>query len=188
MIGPVDRFRHCPHCGGAAHQAERANPFRCDRCGLTLFFNPAAAVGAFVVAPDGRVLVIRREHDPGRGLLGLPGGFVDYGETAEDALRREVREEVGIDLDGMTYFCSFPNEYAFAGVTYRTLDFFYVARSATVSAAQPLDQVSAIDWVDPTLMDPETLAFASLRQAFELIRRNPQRYLDLVISASGSQS
>ncbi|MGE3840718.1 MAG: NUDIX domain-containing protein [Vicinamibacterales bacterium] len=151
---------------------------------MTLFFNPAAAVGAFIVAPDGRVLVIRREHDPGRGLLGLPGGFVDYGETAEDALRREVREEVGIDLDGMTYFCSFPNEYAFAAVTYRTLDFFYVARSATVSAAQPLDQVSAIEWLDPERVDLDRVAFASLRNAFGLIRRNPRWYLSLVGSAA----
>lgn len=176
---PGDRLLHCPHCGRKTEAQDRRNPFECPECRLVLFFNPAAAVAAFVQRSDGNVLCIRRAHEPARGLLGLPGGFVDYGETAESALAREVREEVGIEIASVAYVASFPNEYVFSDVTYRTLDLFYVATSDNVSAAQPLDQVMDIDWVDPLSLDLTQVAFPSIRQAFELIRRNPKLHLHL---------
>ena len=53
--------------------------------------------------PDGRVVLLRRGIEPGYGLWTFPGGFVDLGESVEDAARREVREELEIDvsLDGL---------------------------------------------------------------------------------------
>lgn len=88
-----EAFTHCPGCG--ARRPERAEPLSC-RCGFHYYFNPAVAVGGLITDADGRMLFIRRARDPGRGKLGLPGGFVDAGESAEEALRREVEEEVGL--------------------------------------------------------------------------------------------
>lgn len=52
-------------------------------------------VGA-VVVHEGRLLLVRRGKEPGRGLWSVPGGRVEAGETLEEACRREVREETGI--------------------------------------------------------------------------------------------
>jgi 8-oxo-dGTP diphosphatase len=48
---------------------------------------------------DGKLLLVRRAHDPGRGRWSLPGGRVEHGETLEEAVNREVSEETGIEID-----------------------------------------------------------------------------------------
>jgi 8-oxo-dGTP diphosphatase len=55
-------------------------------------------VGAVIRDEAGRLLMILRGHDPGRGLWSIPGGRIEPGETAEDAVVREVREETGLEV------------------------------------------------------------------------------------------
>ena len=57
---------------------------------------PALATDCAIFDPQGRVLLIRRGHEPYAGAYALPGGFVELGETVEAACRREVAEETGI--------------------------------------------------------------------------------------------
>lgn len=118
----------CPACGTKRSEFEPIRPFRCHGCGHTTFFGPVAAVGAIVTNNDGEVLLIRRAHDPAKGKLGMPGGFIDPGESAEEALRREVLEEVGLQIQNMTYLMSAPNCYAYRGIDIPVLDMFYTAQ------------------------------------------------------------
>jgi 8-oxo-dGTP diphosphatase len=57
---------------------------------------PSLTVDAVVFDPTGRLLLIRRRHAPFKGRYALPGGFVEYGESVEDAARRELFEETGV--------------------------------------------------------------------------------------------
>ena len=58
----------------------------------------ALCAGGVIRDDVGRLLLVLRRHDPGRGLWSLPGGRVEPGETVGDAVRREVREETGLDV------------------------------------------------------------------------------------------
>jgi 8-oxo-dGTP diphosphatase len=78
-------------------------------------------VGAVVHDAAGRLLLIQRGHDPHRGLWSLPGGRVEPGESPEQAVRREVREETGLEvLPGeLVGHVAIPA----GGVTFEVLDF-----------------------------------------------------------------
>lgn len=58
---------------------------------------PVVGVGA-VIVQDGRALIIRRAHEPRKGEWSLPGGRVELGESLVDAVRREMREETGLEV------------------------------------------------------------------------------------------
>jgi len=167
---PVEMFRFCPRCG-AGRAAENAGrgPLRCGGCGLVFYFNPAVAAAAWVFDPAGRVLLVRRAHDPAKGKFGLPGGFVEVGETAEAALRREVREEVGLEITGVAFLASFPNLYAFRDVTYPVLDLVFTATAVAPDSAQSLDGVAGLAWHAPAAIDPADLAFPSMTVSLKLL-------------------
>ena len=112
-----------------ASVSQDAAPFRCEACGFLYFFNPAVAVAALILRDDGKALFIRRAKDPAKGRLALVGGFVDAGESAEHALRREVREEVQLELDQLRFLSSHPNDYHYQDIAYPVVDFVFVART-----------------------------------------------------------
>ncbi len=142
----------------------------CDSCGLHLYYNPCAAVGAFVIDRTDRVLFIRRAKDPAAGKLGLPGGFIDTGESAEDGLRREVREEIGLEVQACEFLCSQPNVYPFGGIVYPTLDLYFMVRVDTFDAARALDEVAGLVARRCDDVHLDELAFPSLKAAWPTFR------------------
>ncbi|WP_433528581.1 NUDIX domain-containing protein [Micromonospora sp. CA-263727] len=93
-------YSHCSYCGTAYAVAEW--PRVCAACGQTVWRNPLPVAVALlpVRTADGLgVVVVRRDIEPARGLLALPGGFIEYGEEWREALVRELREETGLLAD-----------------------------------------------------------------------------------------
>ncbi len=90
----MTRNAHCGYCGHR-FSAEQAWPRLCAGCQQISYLNPIP-VAVALVPVDGGLLCIRRGIEPHRGLLALPGGYVDFGETWQQACAREVREETGL--------------------------------------------------------------------------------------------
>lgn len=158
-------FRHCPHC---AHSSNCASPreFRCADCGFRYFHNVAAAVAAFIVH-DGYLLLTRRARAPAAGTLDLPGGFVDPHESLEQALARELDEELGLAIapGQQRYLFSLPNHYAFAGVSYATADSFFRIDCATRPLVLARDDVVEVMWLRFDEIDTTAIGLDSARAA-----------------------
>ena len=118
-------FRFCPKCSAKDFAQESEKLFICNKCQFNFYLNTAAAVAAIIKDNSGGILMTIRKFNPMAGKLDLPGGFVDGNETAEEALSREIKEELNLNVESLSYFTSVPNIYHFKEVTYNTLDLIY---------------------------------------------------------------
>ncbi|HPC47156.1 MAG TPA: NUDIX domain-containing protein [Deltaproteobacteria bacterium] len=150
---------------------------RCRACGYVLFFNVAAAVAGIIEDDTGRVLLVERATEPAKGALDLPGGFVEPGETAEEALAREVREELDLSLrrDSLRYLGSFPNTYAYAGVTYWTLDAAFACTVETLAYRDVSGEIASVMFFAPEDIPIPRVGFASIRNILQAYRETRRR-------------
>ncbi|VFQ43635.1 NUDIX hydrolase [Desulfoluna butyratoxydans] len=90
---------HCPFCGGLLSRrfVEGRDRLYCEACATPLYENPVPASCVVVVDDEERLLLIKRNVPPKVGMWCLPGGFMELGESPEEAAVRELREEAGID-------------------------------------------------------------------------------------------
>jgi ADP-ribose pyrophosphatase YjhB (NUDIX family) len=158
-------FRHCPRCGHGPSEPGPAPHFTCVACGFHYHFNPAVAAGVLVADSSGRVLFLRRDREPAKGRLGVPGGFVELGESAEAAAAREAREETGLEVEDLAFLGSWPNLYEFRGVVYSVVDLYFTGRTPDARAARPLHEAAEVLWRRPEDVDPAHLAFPTTRAA-----------------------
>ncbi|MFC5287326.1 NUDIX hydrolase [Actinokineospora guangxiensis] len=100
-------------------------------------------VGGVVRDDSGRVLLIRRAHEPGSGLWSLPGGKVESGETDAEALSRELREETGLSAT-VGAFIGAVERPAPSGV----FDIHDYACSVTGGELRAGDDATDVRWVD----------------------------------------
>lgn len=97
-FSPTEPFRFCPADGTRLEEPRPSGGARCPLCGRSWYRNSAPAVGAVILSGD-RALVTVRAREPEKGRLDVPGGFLNVGEHPVDGLVREVREELGVEVE-----------------------------------------------------------------------------------------
>ena len=160
----------CPVCGEAALETVSNKQFVCDACQFTFFQNVASAVMVALCYQD-ELLVATRARDPGLGMWDLPGGFVDPDESMEEAVVRELHEELDIVVSGAQYIFSNSNTYIYKNVEYKTCDAFFVVELEEKPAMNAQDDVASVEWIKLADVDPEKFAFGSTKKAVNELKR-----------------
>lgn len=167
------RLDFCPHCSKKSLQWDGEKKWSCTECEFVLFHNCAAAVAVLLKHED-HILFTRRNQMPGKGLLDLPGGFVDPKESASEAASRELNEELGLSLDekGFEILSSLPNEYEYKGILYNTLDLF-LSYPLDVKPNFEMEQneISETIWLSLNELETKDLAFDSQKKFFNTLKK-----------------
>ena len=162
----MEAFKYCPVCGSAHFEVHNFKSKKCRDCGFTYYANPCSATAAFIVNDNDEMLVVRRAKEPAKGTLDLPGGFVDMGETVEEGMIREIKEETGLDITNIQYLFSSPNVYVYSGMGVHTLDMDYLARvHGSVPAIKAADDAAEALWIPIAQVNPAEFGLTSIRNA-----------------------
>ncbi len=97
-------YIYCPTCKNSLEKKNINGEYvlTCNNCGFTFWNNPKPVV-SFLFIKKGKILLLQRAHEPLRDYWCFPGGFMRYEETPKEAVKREVKEETGlnIQIDGL---------------------------------------------------------------------------------------
>jgi 8-oxo-dGTP diphosphatase len=108
--------KFCARCGHElemrALEDHRTRPV-CPACGYIVYLNPMIAAGVIAEREDGKIVLVLRGENPGKGLWVLPAGFMEINETVEAAATRECLEETGltVELGDLWGVWSYHHEY-----------------------------------------------------------------------------
>ena len=167
MSHVLDKFKYCPVCGSPHFIINNFKSKKCQDCGFTYYFNASAANVALILNEKKELLVVRRKNDPGKGMLDLPGGFIDMEETGEEGVAREVKEETGLDAIDIKYQFSYPNTYLYSGLLVHTLDMFFKIQVKDLSHVEAMDDAAAYYWIPLADIHIEDFAFDSIKKGLK---------------------
>jgi ADP-ribose pyrophosphatase YjhB (NUDIX family) len=153
-------------CGSERFEVNNFKSKKCKDCGFTYYANPCSATAAFIVNDKDELLVVRRAKEPAKGTLDLPGGFCDMGETVEEGMRREIKEETGLEVHDMEYLFSSPNVYMYSGMGVHTLDMDFLVRvHGEAIPVRAADYAAEALWIPVSDIIPADFGLTSIRNA-----------------------
>lgn len=170
MNHPLKSFEYCPRCGSKHFNINGERSRHCTNCNLTYYANASASTAAIITNSKGEVLLATRAFDPAKGKLDLPGGFVDMNESAEEAIIREIKEELNLDVQNPQYLFSLPNEYNFSGITVHTLDLFFKVEIDDNAIITSADDVASAQFYDLNNVNIEDIGLNSIKKAIEKLK------------------
>jgi ADP-ribose pyrophosphatase YjhB (NUDIX family) len=161
-VGRVDGWTYCPRCAAELrHSHERVE---CPSCGFVSHSNSEPTACGLVVDDEGRLLLVRRAVDPHQGTWDLPGGFLEEAEAPLDGLRRELREETGLEVEPVDFVGAWLDVYGEGPDAATTLNLYWTARVIGGEAVAG-DDASELDWFARDELPPDDeIGFANVRE------------------------
>ncbi len=166
------KFRFCPACGSQRFAKNDFKSKKCEDCNFIYYLNPSAATAIFIRNKKGDLLVCRRAKDPVKGTLDLAGGFIDFEETAEQGVIREVKEETGLEIKDVKYLFSIPNNYLFSGLNIPTMDLFFEAEVENNIEIITDNENLEVKFMPLNEINPQLFGLQSIKKAVERYLKN----------------
>lgn len=165
-------MNYCRRCG--THLTEQSHGvFVCENH-HTIYINAAPTAGMFFLTASNEVLLSVRGIEPYKGKLDSFGGFIDDMETAEEAIARELYEELGLSADQYqtpTFLCTEVGHYPYQGEERSILSIFYWSRLKPGITPVPADDVAAITTVPLDKINLQEMDNIDVRAAIQKLQK-----------------
>jgi ADP-ribose pyrophosphatase YjhB (NUDIX family) len=156
-VGSLVGWTYCPRCRAGLERGD--GRVDCPQCGFTAHASSIPTACALCVDDEGRVLLARRAGDVFEGYWDLPGGFLEEGEHPLAAVRRELKEETGLDVEPDDFLGIWMDRYGEADDAPATLNLYWTAH-VTGGRPEAADDVSELRWFPPDDLPPaDEIAF-----------------------------
>jgi ADP-ribose pyrophosphatase YjhB (NUDIX family) len=169
---PKNVFKFCPRCAGKLDPKEES--LQCELCGFHLYINPIPCNGVIIENDKGEILLVKRKYDPQKGYWDVPGGFARIGEGLEESVKREIREELGVDVELIKILGIYIDKYIFQEVENQTFAIIVNAR-ITGGILKSADDVEEFRYFAKDQVLEQDIAFPGIKQALEKYLRNEIR-------------
>lgn len=170
MTHPLQDFKFCPICGN--NRFNPLTPFakKCGNCGFEFYKNPSIGAVAVIINDKNEIMAVRRAKNPAKGMLGFPGGFVDIGETIEQAIIREAKEETNIDIEVCKYLFSISGSYIYQNIDAYPLDFVFECKIKNMDNIKPQEsEVAEIMFLPRERLNPEDFGLPANKEAVKIL-------------------
>lgn len=152
-------MKYCNECGNKVEPRTEKIEWYCSSCKRHLYANPIPTISAMLFDEKGRILLGRRIRHPSKGKLNLPGGFVDPDETFEEAIVRELNEELYVtpsDYSGLMYAGSRVDSHVQEGYKRQLLSVIMIG-DIPHRNFEANDEVDEYIWKTPSELTPGEL-------------------------------
>lgn len=159
-MSPENIFKFCPRCGSGNFKPQNTlYDYKCNDCKFVYYLGSVAATAGIVYDSNNQILLTQRKIDPQKGLYDFPGGFVNVCESAENAVIREVKEELGLEVIDANYITSFPVKYTFSDLDVSVLTLYFELKVADLGSLK-MDPTEIKSFIFKKLEDIELDKFA----------------------------
>lgn len=162
---PKDAFKFCPKCGGELIP-KKDNFLECSRCGYHLYINLVSANGVIIENNHEDILLTKRKFEPSKGLWDIPGGFIQPNESVDESIEREIKEELGVEIEGIKLLGTYTDRYLYQGINIYTLIVVVTAkiRNGEIKCA---DDVSEYKFFSKEQLLDQKFSFKYVKEALQ---------------------
>ncbi len=162
---PKEFYKFCPKCGGDLIPGEE-QLLICGKCSFRFYINPLPCNAAILENEKGEILLVKRKYDPMKGYWDWPGGFIDPGESLEDSVKREIKEELNVDIKVMGIIGVYNDRYLYQDILHYSL---CAAVSAKITAGQlkANDDIDGFEFFNKDKILKLDFAFPSIKKGIE---------------------
>lgn len=161
-MNPQKAYKFCPRC---KRKFKKSSDYvlACTSCGYKFYINPAPCNSVIIENKKGQIMLVKRRVDPKKGFWDLPGGFIQPNENLERSVKREIKEELGINVEMEEIIGTYGDEYEFQNVLVPTLGIVVTAKASSTDF-RAKDDITSYKFFALKDVLKQKLAFRSLRE------------------------
>jgi len=169
----IKKFKFCPNCKNKLeHLSSRL--INCPFCYFHFYLNPVPTAAIILENNKGEILLVKRKNSPKKGFWDLPGGFIEFNEKAEEAILRELKEELNLKLTpkSIKFLGSFIGRYFYKGIIYQPLCLVFFTKIGELAKIKVADDVASFSFFKKEKIPWSSLAFPDIKGALKEYIKN----------------